>query len=378
MLGYISSTRKKSCYGCVRAKRRCDLGYPFCKRCFVKGFDCKYPNAQKTTVHDAEVVIRQSTPDFMPPLASVGGSSTLPLDLQIDSSIEVNIDPLFLQVSGSSSDSSGSSPERLYRTLFPEVRQPAFLNEGQVFTVIQGLCAFVPDMAFSGSTLFIHQNLYQKDQPQAYQDCVALSALFLTKNARNVSVLANSIHSKIAALIASSSNWTLTEHLAAVQALLIYQIIRLFDPSLNLQAQAEKHIPLLETWSAHLWKRSFNEKQDFKDCHDRWVFNESLRRTVLLSVFSRCGWSVLTKGGVADQVPVLSRLPVTKDIEAWSCDRDAFNARVLPYVTEEEGLIAYGDMSAGWTHDRETASLDPFKKLLLVACRGGDDPRLLV
>ncbi|CAO2657547.1 Nn.00g036730.m01.CDS01 [Neocucurbitaria sp. VM-36] len=406
MLGYISSTRKKSCHACVKAKRRCDLGYPFCKRCFVKGLDCKYPNAQKTTVRDAEVVIRQSTPDFTPPVASVVSSSAEPLDIQIASDIDANIDPLFLQAPYSSSDSSGSSPEsghndrsndwrndwrqelsvlkrrtipatQICRSLQPEVLVPSILNEDQVAAVNRRLCAFVPDMAFSGSTLFLHQNLYQKHQPQAYQDCVALSALYLTKNIMNQSILANSINAKISALITTSSTWTLSEHLAAVQALIIYQIIRLFDLDLNLRTQAEKHNSLLEIWSAHLWKRFFNEKPAFQNSFESWVFNESLRRTILMSVFTRCAWSGLTRGGLADQVHVLARLPITRDLEAWMAGPEDWNARALPYITEEEGLVAYGDLAMAWNHKMDVETLDPFGKLLLMPCRGGDDPRLL-
>lgn len=60
----------------------------------------------------------------------------------------------------------------------------------------------------------------------------------------------------------------LLEHLAAVQTLIIYQIIRLFDPSLDGQAQAQKQNILLETWAAHLWKRFFNESALFANCYE--------------------------------------------------------------------------------------------------------------
>jgi len=37
-----SATRKKSCSGCVKAKRRCDLILPKCSRCRAKGSQCSY------------------------------------------------------------------------------------------------------------------------------------------------------------------------------------------------------------------------------------------------------------------------------------------------------------------------------------------------
>jgi hypothetical protein len=420
MLGYISSTRRKSCTCCVKAKRRCDLGYPFCKRCFVKGLDCSYPNAAKATVRNAEVIIRQTTPDIITPSDLNVGFSVNDYNIptaQIDAiDINVNIDPLFLQSgSGTSSDSCRSSPEVSWqkeqewnsdwlppqevvlipqyhatlalhignptRTLMPGVILPVHLNSRQVMVVTEGLRTLVASMAYSGTTHFLHQNLYQDHQPQAYQDCVAISALYMGRNAGNERILVNSINAKISALVAESNNWTLVEHLAAVQALVIYQIIRLFDPSLGVQEQAVKHNVLLERWSASLWKRSVSEVPTFPDAYSTWVFKESVRRTVLVSVFTPCGWSAFTRGGLANRVHILARLPLTRDMGKWSCEpgdwgnRLGWEDRVL---SEEEGLVSYGDMSQGWRHDRDLEALGGFGKLLLAPCRGKDDPRLLV
>jgi hypothetical protein len=411
MLGYISSTRRKSCTCCVKAKRRCDLGYPFCKRCFVKGLDCNYPNAAKATVRNAEVIIRQTTPDITPPDVPCSVSDYDLPTTQIDE-IDVNIDPFFLPAA-SSSDSSRSSPEAWQkelewqcnwfqeavskpqycatpamricnpsRTLMPNVVLPVHLNPRQVMVVTEGLRTLIVSMAYSGATHFLHQNLYphNQQQPQAYQDCVAISALYMGRNSRNERILANGINTKISALIKESVNWTFTEHLAAVQALIIYQIIRLFDPSLNAQEQAMKHNALLERWSASLWKRFFSEAPTFPNAHSTWIFNESVRRTILVSVFTRCGWSCFAKEGLADQVHILARLPLTRDMGKWACEPGDWGSRLDRedrMLSEEECLVSYGDMSQNWRHDEDVETLGRFGKLLLAPCRGGDDPRLL-
>ena len=90
MLGYISSTRKKSCQACVKAKRRCDLGYPICKRCLTKGLHCKYPNA---SVRHEEVIVRQATPDLTLADIIVNGNGVD--DLGADAS---TLDPIFSQL----------------------------------------------------------------------------------------------------------------------------------------------------------------------------------------------------------------------------------------------------------------------------------------
>lgn len=391
MLGYISSTRKKSCYACVRSKRRCDLGYPYCKRCFVKGIDCKYPNATATPreassktsgVVPGDVVLRQTTPDF----AASGPTEITFIDASAD------IDP-FLFTSSESSSSPEDVPQDLYfqedwnveippllppSTWRPEIVIPSFLNRDQISFVIASLLGFVPAMAYAGSTIFMHKNLYVSHEPPAYQDCVALSALYMTKTARNRGILANAIGSKISGLISESATWSLTQHLAAVQALIVYQAIRLFDPDLGLQETAEKDNALLELWSAHLWKRSFNEPQSFATPYASYVFQESLRRTIMMSVFTRCGWSILTKGGLAEQVPVLARLPFTKDLGAWKCEPEDWSARNAGSRKEEDGLVNYAEWSVQWSAKRELGELDAFGKLLMGACWGKDDPRLLV
>jgi hypothetical protein len=400
MLGYISSTRKKSCFACVKSKRRCDLGYPYCKRCFVKGLDCTYANAtprdtnnnQRSGSATGEVVLRQTTPDISLPVTSGGPISSTEFTFVDTNITDFNIDP-FLGISSSSSGSS-SSPEHIPQDLLfqddwsvempqllppsmfvaPNVGAQAYLNRDQVSYVIAGLLAFPASMAYAGTTFFIHRNLYDAHEPSSYQDCVALSALYMTKTARNRGILSNSIGQKVSGLISASARWTLTEHLAAVQALIMYQVIRLFDPDLNLQTAAQKDNAYLELWSAHLWKRSFNEPQSFPSPHARYVFQESLRRTVLMSVFVRCGWSTLTKGGLAEQVPTLRRLPLAKDLGAWKREPEAW----LLEENEDE-LMMYGDWSTSYiVSGRRIEELDPFGRLLVGACKGKEDPRLLV
>lgn len=377
MLGYISSTRKKSCQACVKSKRRCDLGYPVCKRCFAKGLNCAYPNA---SVREAEVVVRQTTPDLLPLADVTGSASSAPVTVAED---PANLDPTFLQ---SSSSDSSSSPETivpdelwhsLLESLLPQIWEPRILSEPQVSLIVHELCTFVPSIAYSGRTLFMHESLYQNFQPATFQDSCSLAGLYMVKTSKNLPIIANSIASKVSSLVASSSSWTLSEHLAAVQALIIYQIIRLFDPDLNQQALAERQNHLLELWTATLWKRSFNEPDAFQpNCYESWVFQESLRRTVLMSVFLRGAWCAVTNGGLCNQIPILARLPLTRDVRLFDCNAEEWTKKT-PCQNPSGSLIAYGDLSVSWNPDRSVDELAPFERLLLAACRGDDDPRLL-
>lgn len=469
MLGYISSTRKKSCRQCVKAKRRCDLGFPCCKRCSIKALDCAYPNAEAN--HKAEVVIK-ATPnlslptttaaptiestagpvclDFGAPMepigsgldftskdwdgwipemglgmaASVGACQTAGMEAAMDPTIllpssgsdgsvspppantndvwsaldalenwedadRFSSDPfrqdLQLYSGDSSSNSDGSSSSRSPsppssggpgRTLLPEIWAPSYLNPFQVRYVSSALRSFIPALAKNGHNSFIHAKLYEIEQPSAYQDAVALASLHATKTKNTLPILRKTINSKIAGLIATSHTWTLEEHLAAVQAMIVYQTMRLFDPAMKQQAEAAPHNDLLALWAAHLWKRSFTSPVTLPACHSAWIFYESLRRTVLLSVVLRGGWHCATHDGICNQVAVLARLPLSTDEALWTESEDDFTTRT-PCYKKREALVSYGDWAQDWKPGRDDPTrLSDFQRMLLIACRGKEDPRL--
>jgi hypothetical protein len=377
---HISATRKKSCTACVKSKRRCDLKLPSCQRCRAKKLVCTYA---PTGVRNQEKAVQ---PDLPVQVSALDSSAQFQLHNH-----NTNLDPLFANFSSHGEACKSLQgichlplpldyciPEpRISKGPWPHSFALSFLNNEQIRYIVGALRAFVPSLAYTGSTQFVHQSLWDLYQPEAYQDSVAIASLYLYKNSKNKNILTNMIGSKITDLISASSNWTLLEHLAAVQALIVYQIIRLFDPDLNQQTQAEKNNALLELWAAQLWKRSFNEPPAFANDYDAWVFEESLRRTTMISVFTRCAWSCMTKDGLADQAPVLVRLPLTRDLSAWERTSENLTTISPPIPGKQETLVAYGDFSQSWTVNHRVEQLDPFTKLLLAACRGADDPRLL-
>ncbi|KAF2868010.1 hypothetical protein BDV95DRAFT_597746 [Massariosphaeria phaeospora] len=379
MLGYISSTRKKSCHACVRSKRRCDLGYPCCNRCFTKGLDCTYPNP----VQEAQVVFRQATPDLVP-ASNVNSTKVLQSSSNVSQSSS-NSDSSLYQISGSSSPESDlachdrfpSSHTNILEGFLPQVWEPIILNERQISYLVKKLSSFIPSIAFVGHTPFLHEDLYKEQPFQSYQDSCSLSALYLMKTDKNIPILVNSINTKIDSLITSSAGWSLREHLAAVQALVVYQIIRLFDPDLQQQAFAAKQNGLLELWTAHLWKRSFNEASQFRKCYENWAFYESIRRTVIMSTMVRGAWSSLTQNGLCDQVPVLARLPWTKNASFFHLENLSEFMVSGPCTQQEGGLITYGDYSLKWNPGDDVNRLTSFERMLLSACRGKEDPDLM-
>ncbi|KAH7126910.1 hypothetical protein B0J11DRAFT_432261 [Dendryphion nanum] len=383
MLGYISSTRKKSCVACVKAKRRCDLGYPACARCSSKNLECSYPNPT-VRVRAAKVVVRQTTPDLVPETSDAPASSDSSSPEINDMDQYVDYEPFKSVITNNLGDSSSpdsydslkESPPLTIANM-PQIWEPVVLEQRQVIFIVNKLCTFIPSLAYSGQAMFMHEGLWQNCQPEAYQDSCMVSALYLAKTESNQCILANSINTKIAALVAASNSWSLEQHLAAVQSLIIYQIIRLFDPNLGLQELAHKQNKLLEIWTAQLWKRSFIESDKLPNCRQSWIFQESLRRTVLISVFLRGAWSTFVRGGFCDIVPILARLPIMQDGTLWNSTSTEWAAKEPCTRGAGKGWVTLGEYSSAWSADGAVEELPGLERLMLAACCGRMDPRLL-
>jgi hypothetical protein len=97
------------------------------------------------------------------------------------------------------------------------------------------------------------------------QDAFAAAALYESKNDKNEEVLMSIIEEKANKLlnepsfvtdsgVGAPSSLRTVEQLARVQALFIYQFIRLFDGDIRQRAQAEALIPTLKGWNNKLWE----------------------------------------------------------------------------------------------------------------------------
>jgi hypothetical protein len=113
---------------------------------------------------------------------------------------------------------------------------------------------------------FLHRQLYSESGlPPCLQDAFTAVALYESKNDKNEEVLFRIIEEKANKLLNEPSSVTdsgegvpssfrTVELLARVQALFIYQFIRLFDGDIRQRAQAEALIPTLKGWTNNLWE----------------------------------------------------------------------------------------------------------------------------
>lgn len=152
-----------------------------------------------------------------------------------------------------------------------------------------------------GKAPFIHAQLYKSSMPKPLQDAYAACAIYATKTPDNEFVAFNIIEAKANELLSSPTQHSLTplDLLAATQALLIFQFIRLFDGDIRQRAQAEKAEAVLEAWTEQL-RRQTREEQGFTTANApswrSWIFAESVRRTITMSLFLSGVYHLVKKG----------------------------------------------------------------------------------
>lgn len=108
----------------------------------------------------------------------------------------------------------------------------------------------------------IHKQLYVGSQlPPHMLDAFAAVALYDSKTDENEEVIMKIIEEKADRLLNLTMSYfgpdpsiRITEQLSHVQALFIYQALRLFDSNIRQRAQAEMQMPTLEKWNAKLWE----------------------------------------------------------------------------------------------------------------------------
>ena len=169
---------------------------------------------------------------------------------------------------------------------------------------------------------FLHRQLYSESGlPPCLQNAFAAVTLYGSKNDKNEEVLMRIIEEKANKLLNELSFVTdsggeappslrTAEQLARVQALFIYQFIRLFDGDIRQRAQAEALIPTLKGWNDKLWESAnmdacletslgfcglFSQGLGAKSVDDPsgqqwhdWLLAESVRRIWLIGNYVQC------------------------------------------------------------------------------------------
>ena len=342
---------RQACNHCVKSKRRCDLILPRCYRCRVRSLDCSY----EKTSHLARQQPSPSTTDDArePEPCTFGQNEASRIDdpVQVMHSAEPAIDfnaqleaslPPFPDYDLDWPDAMENIesywvPDQINRNDAPHRSVLAGeIYQGRIIYSVKRIKAYPSLLVKNGSTPFIHKKLYSEYMPPAIQDILGICALYGQKTEQNQSIVFQTIRLKAAQLIAGYTPQGLSaiEQLAATQALVLYQIIRLFDGDIRLRAEAEREDAILNEWTQQLKPRmqrvdpASKDEQALADLGtvttwESWVFAESLRRTVIAS-FSVHGLYCFLKNGWDDSHHEINCLTFYAQTALWDAPSEYY------------------------------------------------------
>ncbi|KAI0140705.1 hypothetical protein BJ166DRAFT_108787 [Pestalotiopsis sp. NC0098] len=347
----IPPSRQKNCHTCVQSKRRCDRRMPICSRCAEKNVVCDYSMTRTAIQADRRVRQDRSTTfatdatdlesavasnplfghdlgseadymrpidaDFVPdfyaesPLRIPGdtGSNDVLMGDHVDnfigSDMPASTDQWLVALDGDSVVERPDTPAdeeitQSYQKMASVCNNitPWHLHDPStpLYHIMTRIKAFVTDMATRNATPFMHRLLYRDYTPECIVSCFSTSVLYANRTPMNTAMVMRALHGGASDLVTTESArfvTTTTERLARAQALLMYQVIRLFDGDITLRAQAEKDIPLLNAWLVELCKMRNNLSTVARLEHgvekpqppewERWIFAESVRRTIVMA-----------------------------------------------------------------------------------------------
>ncbi|KAF5549090.1 hypothetical protein FMEXI_4432 [Fusarium mexicanum] len=167
----------------------------------------------------------------------------------------------------------------------------------------------VKAFAESGQTSFIHCS--QTSNSTALRDAFAACSLYTARNSANASLVASEISRRAELLIQAtdtalalgplSSQSTMSlDLLPSIQAMLVYQCIRLFSDDNSLQDQAEQDAKSIARWIdilQALAQETTSSNSKFHQLWKDWVRTESIQRTMIFAdlvesiyTFLKFGW----------------------------------------------------------------------------------------
>lgn len=126
----------------------------------------------------------------------------------------------------------------------------------KVHFIVQSLKGYPGTFATDNRTPWMHRYLYKDQMPASIRSCFTVSALYSSMTSSNKTSVFRVLCQSLDGLEQQQQQVASTpqEKLARAQALLLYQIIGLFDGDVTLRSNADRNMPLLQDWLGDLCK----------------------------------------------------------------------------------------------------------------------------
>jgi hypothetical protein len=361
------SVRRKSCSTCFQGRRKCDLSYPVCKRCQRSQKTCHYIRTPPTTDKNSPEVVDSAVDRSLDGANFADWTISSPGPVRRQEDIW---DPAF------SLDLQQS--DLIDELLYPRVPnflgslgeiQPVSGNTRSWEWVIEQFKGYPRSFAQHIETTFIHRELFSNQLPPSIQAAFGVCAAHLCMNDANESMLFRTLDAEVLELLNPALDGTLLEALSRMQAMVLYQIIRTYHGNLKQRTVAEQQESLLGAWGLQLLHRADVELRGEQPRWENWILAESIRRTVMVTFMLRAVYSIF-KHGICPEYPTLSLLPVSTKASLWNSPGTTLQDR------DQNETMKYRDFTELWLASPQR-KLEPFEKMLLVACKGIEQVEIL-
>ncbi|KAI1170551.1 hypothetical protein F4777DRAFT_591861 [Nemania sp. FL0916] len=294
---------RRACVTCTKAKRQCSKQVPRCRRCIEKGIPCTYPPPRRP---ETGTVTRIEGPPTYAHLDNTNlrledglRASLADTTQPVDFSGELTFD--FLSVTAADLDAFGMPPEAA-----PSGGQPQSMASAEAPVSLRSAWFLAPESwtaeytdpppttlreterslkhyvsqvqqwmrqwVTSDHSPLHHPELYSFHMPRHTQDAYTAMAMYMNKTSANSATVSRVLDDRVAQLLHDQDvaalslgdededglSLSIFDHLSRVQALLSYQVIRLFDGDIRMRAQAEALIPTLFLWNKQMLERAKN------------------------------------------------------------------------------------------------------------------------
>lgn len=336
-----------ACSACARSKRKCGRQMPSCARCADRGRSCVYPPSRSRAASSSRPLLSDALRGSVPRvedglLAEVAGNT---------SSRTANLilaDDLMLDLAFPLMDSDFTAPSSLIQTpSAPATRADWFLapetwrishrvdtsaampvGKATMKKYVAVLQSWFERWVTTGSNPFIHPCLYSANSPACVQVAYATLASYIHRTPANTDTVLQIVEDRSNDLLrengaildrVGAEEWAdggeqdvdLFAQLTRLHALMVYQIIGLFDGDIRSRHVAEGHMAVQDSWAGKLFHSAakalsnthaaathlvgclptpstYSQQQWYL-----WILSESIRRTWLVAVSLSCVFSAL-------------------------------------------------------------------------------------
>jgi len=327
-----------ACSACARSKRKCGRQMPSCARCADRGRSCVYPPSRSRAASSSRPLLSDALRGSVPRvedglLAEVAGNT---------SSRTANLilaDDLMLDLAFPLMDSDFTAPSSLIQTpSAPATRADWFLapetwrishrvdtsaampvGKATMKKYVAVLQSWFERWVTTGSNPFIHPCLYSANSPACVQVAYATLASYIHRTPANTDTVLQIVEDRSNDLLrengaildrVGAEEWAdggkqdvnLFAQLTRLHALMVYQIIGLFDGDIRSRHVAEGHMAVQDSWAGELFHSAakalsnthaaathlvgclptpstYSQQQWYL-----WILSESIRRTWLVAV----------------------------------------------------------------------------------------------